>query len=126
MTNLVLSLTQKRRKLLDLHYADQITAEAFADEEPRLTTHPRPSMPRTTNRRRAGTQSELAHRSKPSPSYYREIDVDAVWHEATPAERRILVEDLVEAVVIHPDHLEVRVNELPTQRRPGRGRTQGA
>jgi hypothetical protein len=43
----------------------------------------------------------------------REIDVEAVWHEATPAERRVLIEDLVDAVVIHPDYLQVLVNGAP-------------
>jgi hypothetical protein len=35
--SLLASLTQKRRKLLDLHYGDHITGEAFAQEEARLS-----------------------------------------------------------------------------------------
>jgi hypothetical protein len=41
------------------------------------------------------------------------IEVEAIWEEATPAERRVLVEDLVDAVVIHPAHLPVLVNGAP-------------
>jgi hypothetical protein len=36
-----------------------------------------------------------------------------VWQEATPAENRILIEALIDAVVIHPDHLQVLVNGAP-------------
>jgi hypothetical protein len=42
------------------------------------------------------------------------LDMDRLWDAATDAERRILVEDLIEAVVIYRDHLEVRVSGAPT------------
>jgi hypothetical protein len=42
----------------------------------------------------------------------RELEV-ALWQEATPAENRIPIEDLIDAVVIHPDHLQVLVNGAP-------------
>jgi hypothetical protein len=37
-----------------------------------------------------------------------------MWAAATFAERRVLVEELVEAVSIFPDHLEVKVAGAPT------------
>jgi hypothetical protein len=42
----------------------------------------------------------------------RELEV-ALWQEATPAENRIPIEELIDAVVIHPDHLQVLVNGAP-------------
>lgn len=41
------------------------------------------------------------------------LDVDAVWAEATPQEQRVLIEELIEAVTIFPDHLEVTVVGAP-------------
>lgn len=37
----------------------------------------------------------------------------SVWEAETAAERRVLVEDLIEAVNVHPDHLQVRVVGAP-------------
>jgi len=39
----------------------------------------------------------------------RDLDVEMVWSEATEAEKRVLVEELVEEVCVFPDHLEVVV-----------------
>jgi hypothetical protein len=35
------------------------------------------------------------------------MDLEAIWNEATPAERRTLVEDLVDSVCIYPDRITV-------------------
>jgi hypothetical protein len=43
----------------------------------------------------------------------REMDVDRLWAEATDAERRVIVEELLESVAIYPDHLEVTVSGVP-------------
>ena len=42
-----------------------------------------------------------------------ELDVEAVWLEATPDERRVLVQELVEEVALFADHLEVVVAGAP-------------
>lgn len=39
----------------------------------------------------------------------REMGVGRLWEEATDAERRVLVEELLDAVAMYPDHLEVTV-----------------
>jgi len=36
-----------------------------------------------------------------------QIDTHTVWLEANDRERRILIEDLLDAIYIHPDHLRV-------------------
>ena len=43
----------------------------------------------------------------------RTLDIDTIWQEATDAERRVLVEELVDSVMIFPDHLEVEVSGAP-------------
>ena len=52
-------------------------------------------------------RDELAERFEEVAPLLRTLDVDTIWDEATPAERRMLVEDLVDAVVVYPDHLQV-------------------
>ena len=42
-----------------------------------------------------------------------EFSLDAVWDNASQAERRVLVEELIEAVTIHADRLEVTVAGAP-------------
>jgi hypothetical protein len=37
-----------------------------------------------------------------------------VWEAATDQERRVLIEELLEAVTVFPDHLEVAVHGAPT------------
>ena len=39
--------------------------------------------------------------------------MDELWEEASEQERRVLVEELLEAVSIFPDHLEVTVAGVP-------------
>jgi hypothetical protein len=43
----------------------------------------------------------------------RELSIAAIWEEATPAERRILIEDLIDGVLVYPDHLQVKVSGAP-------------
>ena len=41
------------------------------------------------------------------------IDFDQIWEEATPAERRILIEDFLENIYLYPDRLTVQVAGAP-------------
>jgi hypothetical protein len=41
------------------------------------------------------------------------MDLDALWEEASLAERKILIEDLVDSVNIFPDRLTVQVAGAP-------------
>jgi hypothetical protein len=41
------------------------------------------------------------------------MDVDRLWGEASDAERRVLVEELVDSIAMYPDHLEVTVSGVP-------------
>ncbi len=41
------------------------------------------------------------------------LDIETIWNTATDRERRRLVNELVDAVIIHADRLEVRLHETP-------------
>jgi site-specific DNA recombinase len=71
---------------------------------------------------------EEVHRPKPEVPK----DFASFWDRATVYQRRLLAVELVEAVVLHPDRIEVRFHDLglsrwrrqetiPRPRRPGRG-----
>ena len=46
-------------------------------------------------------------------SMLQNVDIETIWNTATERERRKLVNELVEPVVIHADRLEVRLHETP-------------
>jgi len=110
----ITALMTKRNKLLQLHYDDRITAEAFSQEESRLT-----AQIESLRSEEAQIQAErmlrddLATRYSEVEELLARIDIEAAWEAATPAERRVLIEELVEAVVVFPDHLEVQVAGAP-------------
>ncbi len=43
-----------------------------------------------------------------------DLDINAVWDAATDEERRILVHELLDTVIVFPDHLEVKLYGTPT------------
>jgi len=43
----------------------------------------------------------------------RDLDIEAVWTAAEQQERRVLIEELVEAVGVFPDHPDVTVTGAP-------------
>jgi len=106
----VTGLLTKRNKLLQLHYDDKITAEAFAHEEARLTAQIESLRSEEAQvEAESVRRGELAERFAEVQELLAQIDVEAVWEAGTAAERRVLVEELIEGVVVFPDHLEVRV-----------------
>lgn len=46
----------------------------------------------------------------------RDLDVDTLWDAANGDERLTLVAELVEAVIVHPDRLQVTINGAPPLR----------
>jgi site-specific DNA recombinase len=104
----VASLKAKRAKLLDLYYAERISAEGFADEERRITTQLQAlEEAEAEHAQRATQRSELAERFEDVAELLSSIDITTVWDEADDRERRVLIEDLVDAVYVYPDHLRV-------------------
>ncbi len=109
------ALTDERRKLLDLYYAQKISADGFQEEEARIATAieaVRQQM--ALGDHEEGLKTELEVRFEEVARILSDLDMDAVWAEADNRERRILVENLVEWVKVFPDHLEVKVVGSPS------------
>jgi hypothetical protein len=107
-------LTERRRKLLEFCYADRIPAELFGEQESEISRQIEAVREEATGRTKEDAQlDELAGRFEQVAATLRQIDVDRVWSEATEAERKVLVKELVEKVVIFPDHLEVTIHGAP-------------
>ncbi len=90
------------------------TADLFSTEEER----PRLQLEAATGEEDAQHATdletdELASHFNDLTTTLAELDIDAIWSEADFAERRVLVEELVEEVSIFPDHLEVKIAGSP-------------
>ena len=56
---------------------------------------------------------ELSRRFEEVSATLTDLDLEAVWEEATSSERQILIDDLVDSVWIFPDQLSVEVVGAP-------------
>jgi site-specific DNA recombinase len=107
-------LNAKVRKLLDLYYADQISADTFATEEQRLTSQIEALRTEATEAHtEAERRDELADRFDQVAEVLAALDLDTIWDEATETERRTLVADLVDSVHFYPDQITVQVVGAP-------------
>jgi len=107
-------LVERRRKLLELFYADQISAELFAEQETELSRQIRALREADAGQlAQTARGSELLQAFDEVVAVLSAMSVEDVWQEATDRERRILVEELVENVAIFPDHLEVSIAGAP-------------
>lgn len=107
-------LTRKRQKLLDLYYSERISGDYFAEEEQRLTAAIAAVRDQANVEAETAAASDaLTHRFEEVAAILREVDLDAMWQEATDKERRVLVDELVDHVAFFPDHLEVTVAGAP-------------
>ncbi len=108
------ALSERRRKLLELHYKDQISGELFAEEEGRLADQIEAIRAEATDDRdKQATADDVSVRFEAVAAALRDLDIDRMWQEATETERRVLVDELVEEVAVFPDHLEVKVAGAP-------------
>ena len=108
------ALSDKRRKLLELYYRDGISADLFTEEEARLCAAIEATRNEASNEQaQSRIQNELEARFDQVASLLQSLDIEAVWMAAEEQERRVLVEELVEAVGVFPDHLEVTVTGAP-------------
>lgn len=110
----VVALEAKRRKLLELHYADKIGADLYAEEELRLRQLIGVAMAEQQRHAESARQAdEVVQKFEEVAALLAALDVEAVWKEATQDERRVLVHELLEEVALFPDHLEVVVAGAP-------------
>jgi hypothetical protein len=108
------SLSEERRRLLQLFYAGNISGEGFKEAEDRLCTDI--EIARTQASVQASekaTQNDLERRFEQVVRILSDLDIGTVWGAAEDAERRILVEEFLEWVTVFPDHLEVTVTGAP-------------
>ena len=108
------SLNIKVRKLLDLYYAERISAETFATEEQRLTSQINALRAEAAHAQtEAKRRDELVNRFDRVAEVLGALEVGTIWEEATEAERRTLLVDLVDSVHFYPDQITVQVVGAP-------------
>ena len=106
--------SERRRKLLELYYADRISAEGFAEEEARIARDiDLARQAAGEDRKRSSEREQLLARFEEAAALLQDLDLDSAWDEATEPERRVSVEELVEKVAVFPDHLEVTIAGAP-------------
>ena len=97
------TLSEKRRQLLDLFYAGNITQEGFHEEEERLVTAIESARELVALEvAEKSAQNDLELRFEQVASLLKELDIDRVWVSANDEERRVLVEELVEWIKSFP------------------------
>ena len=108
------TLTEQRRKLLALHYDGLISADQFGEEQARLTIEIETQQEGSRRAAEAATQAfDLADRFEQVAALLRELNIDHIWHAATEQEQRTLLDELIESVIVLPDHLEVAIHGAP-------------
>ena len=108
------TLASQRQKLLQLFYEGAISMEGFKDEEQRLMASIEAARELAADEQReTEAVNELELRFEQVVALLRDLDINAVWDAATDEERRILVHELLEAVTVFPDHLEVKLYGAP-------------
>ncbi|MDW3213120.1 MAG: hypothetical protein R8G01_03925 [Ilumatobacteraceae bacterium] len=110
------NLRRKRDKLLQLFLDDKITEDYFADNERSLTNRINAlEADHADTLETAKTTNALAQAFERAAALLRDpdFDFDAIWANANDKERRVLIEELIEAVTIHADRLEVTVTGAP-------------
>lgn len=111
------TLRKKRDRLMALYLDEKITDDYFGEQERLLTAKidaiEKDHAEVTAERE---NKSILADAFEQAAALIRspEFTLEAIWDEASQAERRVIVEELIEAVVIHADRLEVTVAGVPT------------
>lgn len=106
-------LIERRAKLLALHYADQISAELFAEQEADLTEQIQALRDAPEPEPEPDPMNDLAARFEQVVELLATLDLDRIWQEATDQERRTLVEELLDTLEVHPDRLVVGVHGAP-------------
>lgn len=112
-------LRQQREKLLALHYADNISAEQFGEEQAKLTIEIENIEHESTSIIEEQLQADdLATRFEQVATLLSELNLGDLWDHATDQERRQLLDELLQDVTIHPDRLASTEHQRSTWRSP--------
>jgi site-specific DNA recombinase len=107
-------LTERRRKLLELHYAERISSELFGVEEAELTRQIEALRNEAQlDENAAAENDDLARRFEEILDTLATLDLVQVWVAASDQERRVLIDELLDRIIVYPDHLEVVVHGVP-------------
>ena len=110
------SLRSKRQKLFDLLLAGKITDDFFAEQEHQLTAKIEATeADRTEAIETHRHHNALAEAFEQAAAMLRDpaFELAEIWDNASAAERRVIVEELIESVTIYADRLEVNVTGAP-------------
>ncbi|MEQ1700318.1 MAG: recombinase family protein [Ilumatobacteraceae bacterium] len=107
-------LRQKRQKLLELYFADSITATMFAEQEKALTAQIEAIESEVAESlKEVNQRTMLADQFEQVATMLRTMDTDAIWNAANDRERKLLVNEIIDAVIVHDDRLQVAINGAP-------------
>ena len=107
-------LVSQRRKLLRLYYADKIGADLFAEEEARLSVALREAQREVDDARvEVARSDDVARHFDAVARMLASLDVDKTWRAATEVERRVLIDEFIEEILVLPDYLDVKVHGAP-------------
>ncbi len=107
-------LVAQRRKLLRLYYDDKIGADLFAEEEARLSVAIREAQREADDALvETARADDLAAHFDDVARMLSSLDIDTAWQAATEVERRVLIDEFLEEIVVLPDYLDVKVHGAP-------------
>ena len=107
-------LVAQRRKLLRLYYDDKIGSELFTEEEARLSVAIREAQRETEETQvETGRSDDIAQHFDDVARLLATLDVDKTWMAATDVERRVLIDEFLEEILVLPDYLDVTVHGAP-------------
>jgi site-specific DNA recombinase len=114
VTSVLASLEKKKRKLLDLYYAEQIDSDTFATEHRRIVTQMKTLQQEADDFvRDEKVRNEAVSKFDQVAELLAKMDLERIWLAASLEERRTLVEDLVDSVFVYPDQITVQVAGAP-------------
>jgi hypothetical protein len=107
-------LEAQRRKLLRLFYNDRIGADLFAEEEGRLAAAIGAARAESdVAAKEVARSGDLLQRFDEVAALLSALDVEHAWNAATEVERRVLIDEFLEEIVVLPDYLDVKVHGAP-------------
>jgi hypothetical protein len=112
----IAKLRNEREKLLGLYLDEKITSDFFGEKERRITAKIEGlEADQAEAVESAERTNALADAFEEAAAMLRDpgFDFDSIWDHVNDKERRSLIEDMIQAVTIYADRLEVTVTKAP-------------
>jgi DNA invertase Pin-like site-specific DNA recombinase len=107
-------LVAQRRKPLRPYYDDKVESDLFAEEEARLSVAIREAQREVDDAQvEVARADDVAQHFDDVARMLATLDVDKTWRAATEVERRVLVDEFIEEILVLPDYLDVKVHGAP-------------